>query len=304
MIFIGGTLLPPFLNMEELCLMCPRACSVNRRNRTGFCGVNEKLKIARASLHQWEEPCISYKNGSGTIFFSGCSLGCVFCQNRDISFKRIGKEITHSRLIEIFYELKDKGAHNINLVTPSHFINSLAPLLESAPLPVVWNSSAFETVESLKLLENKVDIFLPDFKFSKSEVAKKYSNAPNYPQVAKDAIMEMFRQTGPYKIKDGLMKKGVIIRHLVLPDNLENTYGVIDWVASAFKKGDILFSLMSQYTPYVNTPYPELNRTLTKREYILAKNYMIKKGITDGFIQKLSSAGQAFTPDFDLTGVN
>lgn len=284
--------------------MCPRACKVNRNNQAGFCGASKNLKIARASLHQWEEPCISYKNGSGTIFFTGCNLGCVFCQNRDISFKKTGKEITDKRLIEIFYELKEQGAHNINLVTPSHFTKILAPILENAPLAVVWNSSAFETVESLKLLENKVDIFLPDFKFSKSEVAKKYSNAPNYPQVAKEVIMEMFKQTGPYKIKDGLMEKGVIIRHLVLPDNLENTYGVIDWVASTFKKGDVLFSLMSQYTPYIDAPYPELNRPLTKREYILAKNYMIKKGVTDGFIQELSSAKTAFTPDFDLTGVD
>ncbi len=290
--------------MDNLCLACLRACKIERRNKTGFCGVNENLKIARASLHQWEEPCISYKNGSGTIFFTGCNLGCAFCQNRDISFKKIGKEITDERLIEIFYELKEKGAHNINLVTPSHFINQLAPLLENAPLPVVWNSSAYETEESLKLLKNKVDIFLPDFKFSKSEVAKKYSNAPDYPETAKKAILEMFNQVGPYKINDGLMEKGVIIRHLVLPDNLENTYGVIDWVASTFKKGEILFSLMSQYTPYVTTPYPELNRTLTKKEYILARNYMIKKGVTDGFVQELSSAKKSFTPDFDFTGVN
>ncbi|MBE7092978.1 MAG: 4Fe-4S cluster-binding domain-containing protein [Clostridiales bacterium] len=285
------------------CNLCPRACNIDRTIQTGFCKTSENLKIARASLHHWEEPCISYKNGSGTIFFTGCSLGCVFCQNNEISHKNKGIEVSEEKLVQIFYSLKNQGAHNINLVTPSHFVKKLAPVLDKSPLPVVWNSSAFETVESLKLLENKVDIFLPDFKFSKNDVAKKYCNAENYPEIAKKAILEMFRQTGPYKINNGLMASGVIIRHLVLPQNLENTYSVIDWVASTFKKGDVLFSLMSQYTPYVDSPYPELNRTLTNKEYVLAKNYMIKKDLTDGFIQSLSSAKASFTPDFDLTGI-
>lgn len=285
------------------CTLCPRACNIDRQVQTGFCKTNENLKIARSSLHHWEEPCISYKNGSGTVFFTGCSLGCVFCQNNEISHKNTGVEITQDKLIEIFYDLKNQGAHNINLVTPSHFTDLLAPVLDKAPLPVVWNSSAFETVESLKLLENKVSIFLPDFKFMEKSIAKKYCNAENYPEIAKKAILEMFRQVGPYKINNGLMESGVIIRHLVLPENLENTYSVIDWVADNFKKGEVLFSLMSQYTPYIDSPYPELNRTLTNKEYVLAKNYMIKKGLTDGFIQSLSSAKTTFTPDFDLTGV-
>lgn len=286
------------------CNLCPRSCNIDRSKQTGFCKTNENLKIARASLHHWEEPCISYKNGSGTVFFTGCSLGCVFCQNNEISHKSTGIEITEEKLIKIFYDLKKQGAHNINLVTPSHFVNLLAPILDKAPLPVVWNSSAYETVESLKLLENKVNIFLPDFKFMDKSIAKKYCNAENYPEIAKRAVLEMFRQTGPYKINNGLMTSGVIIRHLVLPENLENTYSVIDWVSSTFKKGEVLFSLMSQYTPYLKSPYPELNRTLTNKEYVLAKNYMIKKGLTDGFIQSLSSAKTSFTPDFDLTGVN
>ena len=285
------------------CNLCPRACNIDRSKQSGFCKTNENLKIVRASLHLWEEPCISYKNGSGTIFFTGCSLGCVFCQNNEISHKNTGVEITEEKLVEIFYDLKNQGAHNINLVTPSHFTHLLAPILDKAPLPVVWNSSAFETVESLRLLENKVDIFLPDFKFIDENIAKKYCNAPDYPKVAKDAILEMFRQVGPYKINNGLLESGVIIRHLVLPENLENTYKIIDWVVETFKKGEVLFSLMSQYTPYIDSPYPELNRTLTNKEYVLAKNYMIKKGLTDGFIQSLSSAKQSFTPDFDLTGV-
>ena len=276
---------------------------MDRSLNAGFCKTNENLKIARASLHHWEEPCISYKNGSGTIFFTGCNLGCVFCQNSDISHKSAGVEISQEKLVEIFYDLKSQGAHNINLVTPSHFTNLLAPVLDKSPLPVVWNSSAYETVESLKLLENKVNIYLPDFKFMDENLAKKYSSAPDYPKTAKIAILEMFRQVGPYKINNGLMESGVIIRHLVLPENLENTYRVIDWVASTFKKGEVLFSLMSQYTPYVVSPFPELNRTLTNKEYVLAKNYMIKKGLTDGFIQSLASAKQSFTPDFDLTGV-
>ncbi len=286
------------------CNLCPRACNIDRQIQTGFCKTRENLKIARASLHHWEEPCISFKNGSGTIFFTGCNLGCVFCQNNEISHKNTGIEITEEKLIEIFYDLKKQGAHNINLVTPSHFTEKLARILDKSPLPVVWNSSAYETIESLKLLENKVNIFLPDFKFMDKNIAQKYSSAPDYPEIAKKAILEMFRQVGPYKINNGLMEKGVIIRHLVLPDNLENTYSVIDWVADNFKKGEVLFSLMSQYTPYVDSPYPELNRTLTNKEYVLAKNYMIKKGLTDGFIQSLSSAKTSFTPSFDLTGVN
>ena len=259
--------------------------------------------LARADLHMWEEPVISYKNGSGAVFFSGCNMGCVFCQNRNISIGRQGKYISENRLREIFSELIKKGAENINLVTPTHYTAELAPLLDGITVPVVWNSSAYENIDSLRLLENKVDIFLPDFKFAFSETAKKYASAPDYPEKAKAAIIEMFRQRGKYVIKNGKMQSGVIIRHLILPENLENTYAVIDWIADNFKKGDVLFSLMSQYTPYVQAPFPELNRRITKKEYILARNYMLKRGIVEGFVQELSSAKEEYTPAFDLTGV-
>lgn len=252
----------------------------------------------------WEEPCISGKNGSGTVFFSGCNMGCVFCQNSEISSKRYGKHISEERLWEIFEELKNQGAENINLVTPTHYTEKLANALNIHPqLPVVWNSSAYENVDSLKFLRGKVDVFLPDFKFSDKKLAEKYANAPNYPQKATEAIKEMYSQRGNYVIENGIMKSGVIIRHLVLPNNLENTYGVIDWVADNFKKGEVKFSLMSQYTPYTSLPFEELNRRLTKREYILARNYMLKRGITDGYVQELSSAKEEYTPSFDLSGV-
>ena len=287
----------------EKCFECPRACGADRVIKTGRCGVKKEFMLARADLHMWEEPVISHKNGSGAVFFSGCNMGCVFCQNRNISIGRQGKYISENRLREIFFELIEKGAENINLVTPTHYTAELAPLLYDIPVPVVWNSSAYENVDSLRLLENKVDIFLPDFKFAFSETAKKYASAPDYPEKAKSAILEMFRQKGKYRIKDGKMQSGVIIRHLILPENLEITYAVIDWIADNFKKGDVLFSLMSQYTPYVKAPFSELNRRITKKEYILARNYMLKRGIVEGFVQELSSAKEEYTPAFDLTGV-
>ncbi len=230
-------------------------------------------------------------------------MGCVFCQNEDISHKTKGQYISKERLIEIFYELKNQGAHNINLVTPTHYTKQLAEILDKSPLPVVWNSSAYENIESLKLLKGKVQVYLPDFKYADDTVALKYSKAKDYVEIAKTVIQEMYAQVGRYEIDNGVIKKGVIIRHLILPENLENTYKVIDWVASTFKKGEVLFSLMSQYTPYRELPFPELNRRITKKEYILARNYMIKKGLTDGFVQELSSAKEEYTPAFDLTGV-
>lgn len=230
-------------------------------------------------------------------------MGCVFCQNEDISHQYKGMDVSPERLVEIFYELKEQGAHNINLVTPTHYTRELAQLLDKCPLPVVWNSSGYESKECLMLLKGKVDVYLPDFKYGIDSVAEKYSKAKNYVETAKEAIQEMYAQVGRYELVDGLIKKGVIIRHMILPDNLENTYKVIDWVSSVFKKGEVLFSLMSQYTPYRKLPYDELNRRITKKEYILARNYMLKKGLTDGFVQELSSAKEEYTPAFDLTGV-
>jgi len=285
------------------CNICPRKCNIDRTAAHGYCGVGEGFKIARADLHFWEEPVISGTNGSGTVFFSGCSMGCVFCQNKQISHGRFGREISGERLLRIFYELKEKGAHNINLVTPTHYTDMLLPIIEKSPLPIVWNSSAYESVDTLKALEGRVSIFLPDFKFSDSEISQRYSNCRDYPQIAKKAILEMFRQTGRYKTENNIMQSGVVIRHLILPDNLKNTYGVIDWVADNFEKGDVLFSLMSQYTPYSRLPFEELNRRIDKKEYILARNYMLKRNITEGFVQELSSAKEEYTPSFDLTGV-
>lgn len=287
----------------ELCTMCPRACGVNRDINVGFCGEKNEFRIARAGLHAWEEPCISGTRGCGAVFFTGCNMRCVFCQNSEISQKGMGKIVSAERLTQIFYELKAAGAHNINLVTPTHYICRLAPLLEDVPLPVVWNSSGYESVSSLRLLEGKVSVFLPDLKFSQKAVAQKYAGAPDYFETAQKAIVEMFRQTGPYQKKNGLLVRGVLIRHLILPENMENTFGVIDWVSRTFRPGEVLFSLMSQYTPYTELPFEELNRRITKKEYITARNYMLKKGITEGFVQELSSAKEEYTPAFDFSGV-
>lgn len=287
----------------ELCTMCPRACGVNRDTSVGFCGEKNEFRIARAGLHAWEEPCISGTRGCGAVFFTGCNMRCVFCQNSEISQKGMGKIVSAERLTQIFYELKAAGAHNINLVTPTHYICRLAPLLEDAPLPVVWNSSGYESVSSLRLLEGKVSVFLPDLKFSQKAVAQKYAGAPDYFEMAQKAIVEMFRQTGPYQKKNGLLVRGVLIRHLILPENMENTFGVIDWVSRTFRPGEVLFSLMSQYTPYTELPFEELNRRITKKEYITSRNYMLKKGITEGFVQELSSAKEEYTPAFDFSGV-
>ena len=280
------------------CGICPRECT-----KKAYCQKTDEFKIARAGLHFWEEPCVSGTNGSGTVFFSGCNMGCVFCQNHQISSENFGKSVSEKRLKEIFKELEAQGAHNINLVTPSHYTDRLLPVLDECPLPVVWNSSGYEKVSTLKALNGKVQVYLPDFKFSLNETSEKYANAPDYPETAKSVILEMFAQRGPYKIEDGIIKSGVIIRHLILPENVENTYGVIDWVSSTFKKGDVLFSLMSQYTPIKDVEYPELKRRITRKEYILCRNYMLKKGITEGFVQELSSAKEEYTPPFDLSGV-
>lgn len=290
------------------CSICPRACGALRDEKvgSGFCGVGTLPRIARAAPHYWEEPPISGERGSGTVFFSGCNLRCVFCQNYDISAQGHGKTVTPDRLRQIFSELKGQGVHNISLVTPSHFIDPVLEALDPQPsIPVVWNSGGYDSVSSLRRLEGKVQIYLPDMKYSLSEPAKKYSAAPDYPEVAKKAILEMYRQTGPYVLDDdGIMKSGVIIRHLVLPGNLANTFGVIDWVSDTFSDGEVLFSLMSQYTPAGRShDFPELHRRLTQEEYDAAVGYMTERGIEDGFYQELSSAKEEYTPAFDLTGV-
>lgn len=292
--------------MSKLCNLCPRNCGANREKATGFCGMGYAAVIARAAPHFWEEPCISGSRGSGTVFFAGCNLRCVFCQNHHISRSRAGKEVSTNRLREIYQALIAQGVHNINLVTAGHFLEPVLASLEPAlPVPVVWNSGGYESVEALRRLSGKVQIYLPDMKYSLTDPSARYSVAPDYPDVAKQAILEMFRQTGPYKLDNrGMMIHGVIIRHLVLPENAENTYGVIDWVTDTFRPGDVLFSLMSQFTPYGDlAEYPELCRRLTGEEYDAAVHYMHVRGLEDGFCQELSSAKEEYTPDFDLTGV-
>lgn len=291
------------------CNLCPRKCNTQRKALThsgkGFCNMGENPVIARAALHFWEEPPISGTNGSGTVFFSGCNLKCVFCQNEDISSGCFGKEITVERLREIYLELINQGAHNINLVTGTHFINAIAKSLEEPLLvPVVYNCGGYESVNSLKLLENKVQIYLPDLKYADDELAIKYSDAPDYFEIATNAIKEMYRQVGNCEFdEDGIMTKGVIIRHLILPNNLENTKRVIDWVKENFNDGEVLFSLMSQFTPNKTCKIPELSRRLTQEEYDEIEDYLFLSGIEDGFMQELSSAKEEYIPPFNLEGV-
>ncbi len=232
-----------------VCTLCPRRCE--RVRPEGYCRMGERPRLARAALHFGEEPCISGTQGSGTVFFSGCSLRCVFCQNHQISAEGFGQEVSAARLRSIFEELIDKGAHNINLVNPTHFAHAIGKALERPlPVPVIYNSGGYDRVETLRRLEGKIQVFLPDMKYALTEPAARYSGAEDYPQTAKNAIIEMVRQTGAYRMdKDGLLTNGVLIRHLILPRNVNNTRRVIDWVANTFPKGTVLFSLMSQYTP-------------------------------------------------------
>ena len=289
-----------------ICNDCPRKCKAKREaladNGKGFCNMGESPVIARADLHFWEEPPISGTNGSGTIFFSGCNLQCVFCQNEKISRGKFGKEITVDELKGIYKHLINKGAHNINLVTGTHFVDAIAESLDSSlAVPVVYNCGGYESVEALKRLEGKVQIYLPDLKYTDDNLAIRYSKAPDYFKTATTAIKEMHRQVGDYQIDDnGIMKQGVIIRHLILPGQLENTKRAIDWVASTFKEGQVLFSLMSQFTPIASCTIDSLERRLTQAEYDEIEDYLIASGIEDGFMQELSSASEEYVPPFDI----
>ncbi|MBE6408767.1 MAG: radical SAM protein [Lentisphaerae bacterium] len=291
----------------SICNFCARRCGIDRSKHAGFCGMTETIRIARAGLHFWEEPCISGTKGSGTVFFSGCNLRCVYCQNYEISTGGSGQEITLPRLKEIYSELIAQGAHNINLVTPTHYTDAvLASLEDPLPVPVVYNTNGYEDVENLKRLDGKVQIYLPDLKYSDDSLAIRYSNAPGYFAAATRAIREMFRQTGRYRIDEetGLMERGIIIRHLLLPGQVENTKRVIDWVAETFDPGDVLFSLMRQYIPHGKAEeYPELNRKVTDEEYQAVEDHLFDSGIEDGFVQDEDSASKDFIPSFDGTGV-
>ena len=276
-------------------------------NRTagerGFCGCPDQALVAKTMLHQWEEPALAGSGGSGAIFFGGCTLRCRYCQNAAISGAPAGKAVTGGRLRQIMEELIAQGAENIDLVTPTHFLPTILPALEPAlPVPVVFNCGGYERVETLRLLEGKVQIWLPDLKYGLDEPARRYSHAPDYFPVATEAIREMFRQVGPCRMEDGLLRQGVVIRHLVLPGQLESTRRVIDWVARTFRPGEVLFSLMSQYTPQPGAEGP-LRRHVTAAEYRAAAEYMENCGIVDGFVQERTSAREEYTPAFDLTGV-
>lgn len=290
-----------------ICQLCPRRCGALRTETEGkgYCRMPALPVLARAALHQWEEPPISGTRGSGTIFFSGCPLGCVFCQNEEISHRDVGKTVTVQRLRQICMELVDQGAHNINFVTPTHYSHILAQVLDTPlPVPVVFNSGGYDSVSTLKSLEGKIDIYLPDLKYMDGAPAGRYSAAPDYPAVAAAAIREMVRQVGPCVFdENGLLKKGVIIRHLVLPGQAEGAKQVMDWVAREFPKGTVLFSLMSQYTPYGRADqFPEIDRKLRRGEIRALQDYMDALGL-DGFTQERTSAKREYTPPFDLSGL-
>lgn len=290
-----------------ICNLCPRGCNAERGDEkgNGYCKMPALPVVARAALHPWEEPPISGTKGSGTVFFSGCSLGCVFCQNKVISHDNFGKAIPVGHLREIFLALVAQGAHNINLVNPTHFTHAVAQALEEPlPVPVVWNSGGYDKETALRTLAGKVQVYLPDLKYLDADAAGAYSAAPDYPKVATAAIREMVRQTGPYELDgDGLMKKGVIIRHLILPGRVEGAKAVMDWVAQAFPPHTVMLSLMSQYTPWGKAKeIPTLNRTLRQSEIRSAEEYFAALDL-DGFTQELLSATEGFIPAFDLTGV-
>ena len=289
-----------------ICNLCPRHCSALRTETQGegFCGMPAGIVAAKAMLHHWEEPCLSGTRGAGCVFFTGCNLGCVYCQNGSISRENFGKPITPARLREIFDELIAQGAHCIDLVTPTIYAPWILEALEKPlSVPVVWNCGGYESVEQLRTLEGKVQIYLPDIKYADSALSLDLSKARDYPEIAAAAVEEMFRQVGPYRfVEDGLLKRGVIVRHMVLPGQLENTKRVIDFVASRFSPGDILFYLMSQYTPQ-NGAKGALSRRITGAEYRAAVDYMRACGITDGFVQEKSSAKEEYTPIFDLSGI-
>ena len=287
-----------------ICSICPRKCGIEREQANGFCRTSEKFKLARAALHFWEEPCISGKNGSGAVFFSGCNLKCVYCQNYEISRDGKGVEISPERLVEIFENLVSQGAENINLVNPTHYAPMLADVLKKwkSPVPVVYNSSGYESVETLKMLDGLIDIYLPDFKYIRNDKAERYSSASDYPETAKKALAEMYRQTGKTVFDGDMMKKGMIIRHLILPQNTNSSLEIIDYVSDHFENAYL--SLMAQYVPCTRLDdYKEIDRTITRREYDKVVDYALSKGLERLFVQELSSADEQYIPPFDFSGV-
>ena len=288
------------------CELCPRRCHVDRtRGELGFCREPDHIYAARAAAHYWEEPVISGSFGSGAVFFSGCTLRCAFCQNGVISQENFGKELSRKELRAAFERLIDEGCQNINLVTPTHFLPSILPALTpKLPVPVVYNCGGYESVETLRELDGLIDIYLPDFKYSDAALAKELSAAPEYPQIASAAILEMYRQVGGAVIEDEQMTRGVIIRHLVLPGCIDNSLGVLDWIAESFPKKDVLVSLMSQYVPMGRAKtMPPLDRRITQEEYDAVLSYLYLLELDNGYTQDFSAATAEYIPDFDLEGL-
>lgn len=296
-------------NQMRSCTLCPRSCGVDRLNgQQGFCREDARIFVARAALHMWEEPCISGEEGSGTVFFSGCNLGCIFCQNHEISGGKAGKEISVPRLAEIFLELQEKRANNINLVTAAHYVPQTAEALvlarkQGLQIPVVYNSSGYEKAETLKMLEDLVDIYLPDFKYMDEKSALEYAHAGDYAEVAKEAVKEMVRQVGRAVFDErGIMQKGVIVRHLMLPGHLSESKRIVRYLYETY--GDTIFiSMMNQYTPMEHLKeHPKLGRKLRKKEYDALLDYAIDLGVENGFFQEGETAKESFIPPFDASG--
>ena len=290
------------------CNVCPRKCNADRSKTKGYCGMSNKLFLARAALHYWEEPCVSGENGSGTVFFSGCNLRCVYCQNHSIAIGEQGKEITFERLCEIYFELKKKGANNINLVTASHYLPHIIKSIERAKkngfdLPFVYNTGSYENIESIKRLNGLIDVYLPDYKYAFSKDAKAYSNAFDYPETAFAAIEEMYSQQPECIFEDSLIKKGVIIRHLLLPGKIIESKAALKKLFNRFGN-NVYYSIMSQYTPLSHVEkWPELNRKVTGYEYKSLCDYALNLGIENAYIQEGETASESFIPSFDLSGI-
>lgn len=294
------------MDMLESCMLCPRNCKVNRHKSVGFCGASDKVKLAYYSLHQWEEPIISGENGSGTVFFSNCNLRCLFCQNKKISTNRnnYGKEISNDKLKEIFLKLQDLGAHNINLVTPTHYVPQIIDVLKEVKnkdlkIPVVYNTSSYENVSTIDSLNGLIDIYLADLKYFDEELGSKYSKCDDYFKYASLAIEAMYKQTGKFKIKDNLLVSGLIVRVLVLPGHVEDSKKIIKYLYDTYKD-NIIISIMNQYTPVCKIDaFPNLNRKLTDEEYDEVIDYACSLGIENAFVQEGETQSESFIPDFD-----
>ncbi len=298
-------------DIYQSCTLCPRMCHADRRRSMGFCGCSATLKAARASLHMWEEPCISGSLGSGTVFFTGCTLRCCFCQNFQLSHQGQGKELTAERLAEIFLSLQAQGAHNLNLVTPTQYLPHILDALDLArpglTIPVVYNCGGYERPETIQALEGYVDIYLPDLKYFSPSLSEKYSQAPDYFQAASKAVLQMIQQMGPPVLEkeSGQLKRGVMIRHMVLPGAKEDSIQLLRWMKSSLPENGYLISLLSQYTPFYHSDaYPEINRRITTYEYEKVVDEAIRLGLTQGYMQEKSSAKEEYTPSFCGEGLD